>query len=535
MVRKFIRRGLSIVALLSFLVVVISCEENFADIGSGVINNTRFSSNDTILEVLVSNAPIESIRADGLSLNFSPFSGFQGQYLLGVHNNDAYESVEASIVSQVSVDPNTTISSFSNPDNLPFSTQIDTSFIRIPYQATLLSNDGVPNYSLDSVIGNEPFTLNVYEINTFLNRLNPNDPSKTNVFASDFDYDYVTTEGTELNEKDTPDAGFIPTTKDTLLFIRRKASDGSIFDTDTVSFTANATSLVPLPMAIIPLKDNFAKEVFLDNFGSSNFASQTAFNDFFNGVILEAKQKEGTTQGSLISFNLANLSNVTTNAFIEVYYTNTFYTDNTRTEIDTIVKENRSFQLTGIVNNKFVMPSRIYPDNNEVRIQGLAGSEATVKILNGTELSDLRAQNWLINDASLIFYINQSADTTLAPNRLHLYKNGVDANSRTILSQVRDKVSDPVSFGGFVERENNRKDRYVFRITDHLSNLLSGETSYNPELRLKVFNPTDDPIRDTIFRNFNWNTGAVTLLNQDANANGVRRARLKISYSQKKD
>jgi len=532
MLKKNIKKGIGILTLLLFLGVVISCEEDFSDIGSGVISNTKFTTNDTILEVMVSNAPIESIRADGLSLDFLPFSGFQGQYLLGVHKNEDFESVEASIVSQVSIDPNAVISSFSNPDNLQFETQIDTAFIRIPYQATLLSNGAFPEYQLDSVIGTEAFTLNVFEINTFLNRLNPNDPSKINSFFSDFDYDYNTSPGNELNKVANMD--FVPTTQDTLIFIKRRSSDNVIFDTDTIRYAADATTLVPLPMAIIPLKKDFARETFLNNFETSNFASQTAFNDFFNGIILEAKQKEGTRQGSLVSFNLANFSNLAANAFIEVYYTNTFFKENS-TEIDTIIKENRSYQLTGIVNNKYEMPSRIYPNNNEVRIQGLAGSEATVTLLNGTELADLQARNWLINDASLTFYINQSVDTTLVPNRLHLYKNGVNSNSNTILSQVRDKVSDPVAFNGFLVRENNTKDRYVFRITDYLSDLLNGETSYNPPLRLKVYNPTDDPVRDTIFRNFNWNTGAVSLFNQDENANGARRARLKISYSQKKD
>jgi hypothetical protein len=82
---------------------VISCEEDFIDIRSGVVSNTKFSTNDTILEVLVSNAPIENIRADGLSLSGTPFFNRQGQYLLGAYINDQYENIEASIVSQISI------------------------------------------------------------------------------------------------------------------------------------------------------------------------------------------------------------------------------------------------------------------------------------------------------------------------------------------------------------------------------------------------------------------------------------------------
>ena len=69
---------------------VISCEKDFTDIGSGVVSNTEFSTNDTIIEVLVSSAGIENIRADGLALSGTPFFGAQGQYLLGAYINDHF-------------------------------------------------------------------------------------------------------------------------------------------------------------------------------------------------------------------------------------------------------------------------------------------------------------------------------------------------------------------------------------------------------------------------------------------------------------
>ena len=100
--------------------------------------------------------------------------------------------------------------------------------------------------------------------------------------------------------------------------------------------------------------------------------------------------------------------------------------------------------------------------------------------------------------------------------------------------QIRDKIREPGFFGGFLEIEDNKKDRYTFKITDYISNLLNGNTTYNPELRLKVYNPTDEPVStsDTIFRQYNWSPKAVTLLNNE-NTNGVRKAKLKISYTEK--
>lgn len=510
--------------------VVISCEKDFTDFGTSIISNTKFNTKDTILEVLVSNVPIENVRADALELGFQPFSGFQGQYLLGVLINDDYEDVEASIISQVIINTQAQLNTYENPENLLFATQIDTAFLRIPYQATLLSNTDKPLYNLDSIVGDLPFTLNVYQINTFLSRLNPNDPSKINSYTSDQPYEKI---GSELNE--IVDMDFLPSTKDTLIIVKRKASDGSLFDTDTIRYSTSSTSEIAYPMAIIPLKKSFAKDVFIDNFNNSNFDSQENFNDYFRGLLIEAKEKTNnpTRGGSLISFDMSS-STQNLNPFIEVFYTNTYFKENS-SEIDTVIKQNYSFQLGGIVNNKFKMSNRNYPSNNEVKIQGLAGSEAKVEILTGNQLEDLRAKNWLINDASLIFYINQSADTTLAPNRLHLYKRGFNTNSNAIVSQLKDKNTESNFFGGFLQTENNKKDSYIFRITDHISDLLNGNTTYNPELRLKVYNPTDEAVSvsDTIFRQYNWSSKAITILNHDKNINDLRRAKLKISYTEK--
>ena len=514
---------------------VISCEKDFTDIDSGVVSNTKFSTNDTILEVLVSNAPIDNIRADGLELTGTPFFGIQGQYLLGAYISDQYENIEASIVSQVNIATGLEINSYDNPDGLIFETTIDTAFLRLPYHATLESNTSRPIYNLDSVIGNQelPFTLNIYELETYLNTLNPSDPTKTNKFFSDHVYETKTTSLTAVENMD-----FAPTANDTLIIVKRRNSRGDLHEIDTIRYVANANSEIPLPMAIIPLKKSFVKEVFLDNYGTSNFDSQNNFNNYFRGIVIEAKEKthaSGDRGSALIAFNLKSSAAAALNPLIEVYYTNTFFKNNS-TEIDTVIKNTHTYQLGGIINSKYSSNNKVYPVNNEVKLQGSAGSEAKIEILNGTQLTDLKNKNWLINDASLTFYVNQASDTTNTANQLYLYKRGENSNSNPISSHIKDILSEgAVSFGGNLERENNKKDRYTFRITDYLSDILSGETSYNPPLRLKVYNTSDTQITDTIFRNYNWNPKAVSILNGDKTLNGARRAQLKISYTKKKN
>ena len=190
------------------------------------------------------------------------------------------------------------------------------------------------------------------------------------------------------------------------------------------------------------------------------------------------------------------------------------------------------------------MEDRIYPSNNEIKIQGAAGSEATINLFgadfdnNGVadKIEELRANNWLINDATLTFYINQAIDTSFAPDRLYIYKS--DKSSGTeVTSQVKDAISE-ASFGGisgFLVRDSNgRKEKYQFKITDYVSDLLNGTTNYSPTLKIKTYNTSDNSENDSIFRNFSWNPKAVTLFNHSP-ANGAKKATLKISYSVRKN
>ena len=105
-------------------------------------------------------------------------------------------------------------------------------------------------------------------------------------------------------------------------------------------------------------------------------------------------------------------------------------------------------------------------------------------------------------------------------------------------SQIKDLLSEgPDVFGGNLEVVDGKPEKYTFRITDYVSELLSGDTDYIPTLGLKVYNALDLPtsLIDTIIENYSWNPKVVTLLNHDKLVNGERRALLKISYTEKKN
>jgi hypothetical protein len=498
-----------------FIVGIISCEKDFNDIATNVVKNTKFDTKDTILDVVVTNKAITSVGGDGLKIG-----GTLGQYLLGVYNNSNYEKIEASIVSQVVIYSGIQDKEVGERDygtDTTIVTTIDTVFLKLPYQATLKSG-ATADYTLDSVIGDQTkaFNLNLYRTDTYMSRLNPVDPSKINSYESDFNYQIIPG---RLNS--IANYQFKPNALDTALIYKSKLSNGVVYKTDTISLTNNN------PFARVALDKAKFKEIFIDKFGSSEFTSQEAFNEYFKGLYIEASGNEG----SLISF-LLNNQNQELKPSIELRYTKTVVKGGT-TIIDTIQKSN-TFLLSSFSTSVYKMTEKVYPVNKNVIIQGTAGSMAEVKLFDAAQIQLLKNKNWLINDASLTFYVDQDIvkyDTIATPFKLFLYKEG---SSKT---QLKDLITEGnTTFGGNLIITNKKPDYYSFKITDYVSDFLDGTSNYNPTLGLRVFNPTDLPeiVIDTLVRNYNWNPKAVTLLNHEKTLNGERRAKLKLSYSVKK-
>jgi len=519
-VKKNIRRSIYLGVFICLSMAILSCEEDFTDINSSVLTNTKFNTNFITVDITAENSSLERLQSDNITRQLN-------QYLLGVYASPDYEKLEASIISQLSISSGLQVIDDANiyGADTTVVTKIDTVFLKLPYQVSL--NSESTGYDLDSVIGSNEssFTLNVYRSNTYMSIYNQLDPSKINRFYSD---DVFEKTGEPLN--DVVNFNFKPSANDTVLYIKRRLHDDSIATTDSLEIFASTASTIPIPFARIPLNEDTFKALFLDKYETGEFDSQVAFNDYFRGLILEATG----TESSLVSFNFNNTI-AALNPSIEIYYTNTVLESGT-TILDTISKSN-SFPLSGLRVNTYAMDNKVYPNNDQVIIQGTAGSESNITLFDQTKIDELKAKNYLVNDASLVFYINQNADTNYVPDRLYLYKNNNTINAG--FSQIIDATSE-ASFGGIagqLERDNNGKvEKYTFKVTDYVSDILSGNTDYSPTLRLKAYNPSDAPVSvsDTTFTNRSWNPKAVTLF-KNSTTNTAKKAVLKISYTEKTD
>jgi hypothetical protein len=496
-------KNIGLVSIVFF--AIISCEKEIESIGVNLVDNNTFSSSKYTSEVTTANVNIESVPANGVQ-----------QYLLGVYSDNEFGKLEASVVTQLSIP--------AIGDNYTYGTNalIDSVLINIPYQYTKEDDesDGRPKFSIDSVIGNqeEEFLISIYELKTFLNTLDPNDPSKNAIYYSD----------KEFQKGDTPfySGNFKVNPNDTVAYIKRYNADAiTVFDTDTIK------ELDVSPTIKIPLNESMIQQLFVDNASGTEFSSFDNFNHYFRGLYIEATQLN-SPEAHLLSLSMAN-------AKMTIYYSKDEDEEaeedlngngvNGETGVRTKHEYNFLFSSlkSNVLNRDYT--TSMQSGSDRLYVQGAAGSLATIEILQSEDLTQLRNNNWLINEANLTFYVDQNASSNIVPEQLFIYN--YDENL-----QIKDMISEGITaIGGSLQRdENGNPYLYKFKITDYISDVLSLENSAElVKLGLKVFNTTTDApstYTDTKIENYSWTPKGVVLYDHNTNHDD-KKVKLEIYYT----
>jgi hypothetical protein len=486
---------------------IISCEKQIESIGVNLVDNNNFSTNKDISEVIATTINVEKVQSNGLS-----------QYLLGLIGDEEFGSLKASIVTQIL--PPALGDNYAN--SFGTNVAIDSVIVNIPYQITKEDNysDGKPKFSIDSVFGDssKEFQLSIYELKTFLNTLDPIDPSKNAVYYSDKVFQKGDTPLYSGNFKVNPD--------DTVSYVKRYLADGiTVFDNDTIKESDVR------PTIKLPLDEAMIKQLFIDNASGTEFSTAEAFSHYFRGLYIEASELT-TDKAHLISLDM-------TKAKMTIYYSNDENEDadedlnnnETTGEQGVRIKHRHNFLFSTLKSNVLERTDTNSKQSGADRlyVQGAAGSIATVDLFVDGQLEMLQNKDWLINEANLIFYVDQSAVTNLIPEQLFIYN--YDDNE-----QIKDVLSEGINaVGGFLEKDaDGNSYRYVFKITDYISELLkSAEPLENVKLGVKVFNPSDLPTNpvDKKIKGYNWNPKGVVLYNNNISA-GDKRVKLEVSYTE---
>lgn len=240
---------------------------------------------------------------------------------------------------------------------------------------------------------------------------------------------------------------------------------------------------------------DFFQRKLLDKEGTTDLLSAVNFKNHFRGIHLSVTPSE---EELLFFLDISN-------AQIEVYY----HYD--KLEEGETIQEQSSFNLSlltgapttglgGNAVNTFI--SDDYPaeiaaemdvaDNaSRIYLKGGAGSFAEIQLFDDeAEINLIKANNWVINEAHLIFYIDQDAvgASVQEPPRLNLYNAETNLpiyNSNTEINDADSALGVFLNYDGIIEKSGDRGLKYTVNITEHINNIVIRD-SINATLGLQI-------------------------------------------------
>lgn len=543
---KIYKYTLRAFACVFVLVLAVACTNDFGDVGTGLVGVVNFETRQTMeIDVVSYTKSID----DGVQTNALPAGAF------GVYKDDVYGESTVSVLTQVSLGR-------LNPD-FGEDTVIDSVFFTLPYFSTLLDTDedGNSTYELDSIFRNTgPMKLSVYRSNYFLNNLDPStdfqDPAV--YYSNDID-NFSGIEGHPLFVIDS----FVPVS-DQIILTELEVLDEDA-EPDAVADTLVKARLVPaLRVALDTL---YFKETLLEKEGTEMLLNQNNFNDYFRGIYIKAEPLDG--KGSYIIFDYAAASIVT-------YYSFTGDDDSAgdgEATDDGVGSLNLGLGGVQIIDlkttyNPEILAAYAQTDtvngDESVYLKGGAGSIAMIDLFgpdaNGDEIEDqleeLRSCNVIVNEANLIFYVDQekvaAGSGIPEPERVFIYD--FDNNATLIDGEIdqtsgfNGPVGTRVNHLGRIVRETEGEEStpgvsYRIRLTQHINNIINNDST-NVRLALAVtqnvttlnsaiIGGTLDESRENIER---LPVGTVlsqesTILHGSESPNETKRLKLRISYT----
>ncbi|PIB31481.1 DUF4270 family protein [Maribacter sp. 4G9] len=241
----------------------------------------------------------------------------------------------------------------------------------------------------------------------------------------------------------------------------------------------------------IPLDPDFFQDNILNKEGSPELLSQANFSEFLRGIHLSLLESIGEPTMLLLDLTQANISiTYTYNAF--------------NSEEGGLEERENTFTLgllsgsaatgfSGNAVNTYINDS--YPQDvmdalntqqnaSRLFLKGAAGLTTEIELFEPDNaeniLEEIRSNNWIINEANLVFYVDRSypgMDMEPAePPRLYLYNSETNSplynvNTEPLPSAGSSLATYP-NYDGVLVEENGLGLKYTVRITDYINNLV---------------------------------------------------------------
>lgn len=476
------------VILLFTIGFAVSCDKDFNEVGADLIDDIHYDFDKADFSVMAYSHGTGAVQTSNLPINS-----------LGYYNNSVFGSTTASFVTQVelgTVNPKfygryNADGVTPNPDFV-----VDSVYLYVPYFAKLKDTDastGDSTYELDSVHGRDnKIKLNVYRSQYFLRNLDPDLGLQ------------------EQQRYYSDEVGLMNST----IVTPRLNNSTDVAQNDEFKFSNAQIKILKNnnPIGSGTVKERLAPGLFL-NLDINTFknaimyapeaklADNNVFKEYFKGLYFQVENTTGKNALARLNFAQGKIT--------IVYKGKDSETSTTGYKRKTYVLNLAGNSVNFLQNSGFSAPTPNITDGDEkLLLKGGEGSMAVMKLFSGNELQNIKDSGWLINEANLVFNIDNATmnnvyDTTdpnydptdasdrldFEPNRILLY----DLNNKRVLIDYTFDVSTNTLYpkfnkfvhGGIIKLENKRGTQYKVRLTNHIRNLVSKDST-NVNLGLVV-------------------------------------------------
>jgi len=545
----------AIVGVVLVVGFISSCEQELTTIGDGVIGGEPFTTDKQTYDVFTFNKKIEAVQTNRLPIYQL---GVFNDPVYGKTEASITSQLQLAVANPTFGDL-----SASEEIDEPFNEneRIDSVFIYIPYlndqtdtdndgvvdslddapedptnnsdSDSLLNNEEVANntdplnpdtdgdgmnddvdestlggrfaqrFRLDSIYGDrtQPFNLKIERSNFFLRDLDPS----TNFQDSQ---EYFSNQDFKPFTEEVFFDGQVTISDEEILFVVQE-DDPNTEDVDeegTISSKLNPGIRVRLSSAA----EVFFQNNLLNKEGSSELLSASNFKEFIRGIHISAAP---TNQELLMLLDI-------TDAKIDIFYSHDTDNDGTTEAVQKtlelrLITQAGTNPIVGNAVNTFInddypveIMNALNTSENASRIylKGGAGSFAEVRLFDENQetaetlINQIKENNWIINEANLVFYVDTDMVPVdaITPPRLYLYNLETKAplyNVATENSLTNTPLGVFLNYDGILEETDNGEMKYSIKITEYINNIIVRDSTsatlglaITPDIRLSGAN-----------------------------------------------
>lgn len=448
------------------VVTFMSCDSDTNSVGTGIIGSGTFSTDHLTFPVTAYNQPLGAVQTNLLPAQ-----------LLGYNNHPLYGSTLASIVSQMTptnIDP-----SFGDD------VVLDSVVLTLPYFSKIVEtlDDGTSTYTLDSVYGSDPINLSVFRNNYYLKDFDP---------SSDFDEKMAYFSDRTTSSGEVIDAALLE--GDLLLTVEDHVPSSEqivlyALDEDTNEL-AVSERLAPALRQKLDVDSGYWQDFLFGHEDQPELSNISNFQNFFRGLYIKPELPSGGGSGNMTLFDLNNSA-----ANLTLYFT---YSTTATVDGEEVLNDYNGTFVINFTGNKANFFDTDYTNiitgdpsgDPQLFLKAGPGSMAVINLFNGDEngdsavLESFKANNWLINEAQLVFNVDHSVALGEEPDRIIVYntETGIPVIDYFIdqSSGIYDNLTKKYHLVPLV-REGGTEDgagqTYKVRITEHINNIFERDST----------------------------------------------------------